>query len=578
MSGTTYGRPAEGAPGLPDDRQGAAARRPPGFTPVAAVITVATLLALALRAYQLARPGHLFGVGEYDEGPDFGSAILLVHGVLPYRDYVLVHPPGITLLMAPAALVSRLAGTPWAIATARILTALASAGAVVLGGLIVRHRGVFAVAAACGLIAIYPGSVQAAPVVLLEPWLVLFCLVGTMLAFDKDSPASGGRLMWSGVAFGFAIAIKVWAVIPAAVLVVILLVGRRGSARYLAGVAAGFLIPVLPFAVTAPGRFYDDIVKAQLVRTSVRTSLTFRIDQLAGLGRLHPRTRIAELVAVIMMAAAAALIGAWLAARRKPPSLERFAVATALLAALAFMVPDAFYYHYAAFFGPFLALALALPTARLLGSAGQSAAQEESAPGNGQEESAPGNGQEPPWQWLWRPGWQRQAAAGAAALVVVVLPVADSRAESIPEPSYAWGIAALTKAIPAGACVVSDQASLLISADRFVSSVPGCVPLADGFGSSYALSGRAASAAGADPAVAELWKRAFDRAQYVLLTQYNARRIAWTPGLRAYLRANFVRVNGPWPDLTLYSRVVHTADAVRPSSSPNRHLSLVPTT
>lgn len=492
---------------------------------------MATLLALALRVYQLARPGHLLGVGEYDEGPDFGSAVLLVHGVLPYRDYVLVHPPGITLLMAPAALLSRLACSAWAIAAARVLTALASTGAVVIGGLIVRHRGVFAVAAACALIAIYPGSVQAAHVVLLEPWLVLFCLVGTMLAFDGDlpggspgaSPVSGGRLVWSGVAFGFAGAIKVWAIIPAAVLLVILLAGRRGAGRYLAGLAAGFLVPVLPFAAMAPGRFYDDVVKAQLVRTSARTSLWYRIDQLAGLGWLHQGTLFAAIVAVILMVGAAALAGVWLAVRRRPPAIEWFVVVTAGLAGVAFLVPDDFYYHYAAFFGPFLALALALavPAERL--------------------------------RLRVRPGRLRRVAVGAA-LAVVVLPIAEPRAESVPEPTNTASIAALTRVVPPGACVVSDQASLLIAADRLVSSVPGCAAMVDGFGSSYALAGRAASAAGANPAVSELWKRAFRAAQYVLLTQYSPRRIAWTPELRAYLYGNFVYVSGPWPGFKLYAR------------------------
>jgi hypothetical protein len=526
VSGATLGLSAEGPQDFPGGRPARASRLSARFTPVAVVITAATLLALALRVYQLARPGHLLGVGEYDEGPDFGSAVLLVHGVLPYRDYVLVHPPGITLLMTPAALLSRLASTGWAIAAGRILTALASTGAVVLGGLIVRHRGVYAVAAACGLIAIYPASVQASHVVLLEPWLVLFCLIGAKLAFGGDSPVGGSRLMWSGVAFGFAGAVKVWAVIPAAVLLVVLLASRRGAVRYLAGVAAGFVIPVLPFAVLAPGRFYDDVVKAQLVRTSVRISLSYRIDQLAGLGWLHAGTFLAEIAAVMMLAGAAVLTGAWLAARCKPPALEWFVVATAGLAAVAFLVPDDFYYHYAAFFGPFLALGLALAAARLIDRPG----------------------------WLRPPGWRRRVAAGAAALAVVVIPVAVPGAESVPEATYTAAIDALARVIPPGACVVSDQASLLISAGRLVSSVPGCVPLVDGFGSSYALAGRAASASGADPAVAELWKRAFKAAQYILLTQYDPRRIAWTPELRAYLRGNFVYVGGPWPELKLYAR------------------------
>ena len=68
-----------------------------------AVIILATLLAIGLRLYQLTRPQYLLGVTEYDDGTDFGSAILLVHGYLPYRDFIIVQPPGITLLMAPVA-------------------------------------------------------------------------------------------------------------------------------------------------------------------------------------------------------------------------------------------------------------------------------------------------------------------------------------------------------------------------------------------------------------------------------------------------------------------------------------------
>lgn len=486
---------------------------------------MATLLALALRAYQLARPGHLLGVGDYDDGTDFGSAILLVHGVLPYRDFILVQPPGITLLMTPVALLSRLAGTAGAIAVGRILTVLASAGAVVLGGLIVRHRGVFAVVATCGLIAIYPGSVQAAHTVLLEPWLVLFCLAGVALTFDGDLLASSGRLTWSGVAFGFAGAIKLWAIIPAAVILVILLAGRRWAVRYLVGVAAGFLIPVLPFAAMAPGRFYDGVVKAQLVRTSARTPLLYRLQFLTGMTGWQSAKLVVVIAAVIMVAGVGGtLIGASLVTRQRPPLVEWLAVAVAALVVVAFLVPDNFYYHYSAFLGPFLAMAFALPAARLIDSADHAG------------------------EWL------RRAAAGVAALTIVALPIAVPQAENTWNPTFSAGIAPVKRVILPGACVVSDQASLLIAADRFVSSVPTCLPVVDGFGTSYALGGRSARAAGAVPAVAEVWNRAFSAAQYVLLTRSSTLRIAWTPELRAYLRGNFVHVNGPWTEFDLYVR------------------------
>jgi len=106
--------------------------RPPGCPrPLAltAVIFTATLLAVGLRLYDLSRPGFLLGINEYDDGTDFGSAIRLVHGALPYRDFVIVQPPGITLLMFPVALATKAMGTDGGMAVARVITALASAAA-----------------------------------------------------------------------------------------------------------------------------------------------------------------------------------------------------------------------------------------------------------------------------------------------------------------------------------------------------------------------------------------------------------------------------------------------------------------
>src|SRR5450755_2743737 len=106
------------------------ARRGLRLTPVNAIIGVITLLALGLRLYQLGRPGYLLSVTEYDDGPYFGSAVRLVNGSIPYRDFLLVQPPGITLLMTPAALAGKVTGTDWAIAIGRLLTVGASVACV----------------------------------------------------------------------------------------------------------------------------------------------------------------------------------------------------------------------------------------------------------------------------------------------------------------------------------------------------------------------------------------------------------------------------------------------------------------
>jgi len=501
-------------------------RLPFSLTPAGAVIAAATLLALGLRGYQLARPGHLLGVGDYDDGADFGSAIWLIHGVLPYRDFVLVQPPGITVLMAPAALLSKVAGTAWAIAAGRILTALAGAAAVVLGGLLVRHRGVLATTATCGIIAIYPGSVQAAHTVLLEPWLTAFCLAGAVAVFDGDRLASGQRLAWGGAALGFAGAIKVWAIIPVAVIAVFCLRRPRQAARFAAGVAAGFLIPVLPFAAVAPGRFYDSVVVAQLARTGSRIPLAFRLQYLTGLTGWLPGTAVFLTVALVMaVVVAGTIVAAWRVTRRGPSPLEWFAAWTAVLVTVAFLIPVDFYYHYAAFRGPLLVRAVALPAARRTDG------------------------------WQQPPGWLRRSVIPVAGLVILVLPLAVPWAENSQTPTYSSTLPAIERAIPRGACVLTDEVALLISADRFVPAGPACPVVIDGVGTSYALgSGRNSFTAGGVPAVAAVWRQAFRAARYVLLTPYNSYRIAWTPQLRAYFRASFARVSGDWAPLQLYVR------------------------
>ncbi len=54
--------------------------------------------------------------------------------------------------------------------------------------------------------------------------------------------------------------------------------------------------------------------------------------------------------------------------------------------------------------------------------------------------------------------------------------------------------------------------------------------------------------------MAAVWRQAFGVAQYVLLTRYNARRIAWTPALRSYFTRHFALVPGSWAPLSLYIR------------------------
>ncbi len=524
----THG-PSHGLPGPPGPG-GLGGGRAGVLTP-GLIITLATALALALLVYRLTHPGLLV-VSQYDDGPYFGSAVRLVHGALPYRDFVLVQPPGITLLMSPAALLSYVSGTAWAMVIGRLLTAAAGAAAVVLIGLLVRHRGLLAVTVACGIAAIYPASAVAAHTILLEPWLVLACLAGAVAVFDRDElTASTRRLAWGGAAFGFAGAVKAWAIVPVVVLLVLCLPQIRRAVIFGLGVAAGFLVPVLPFAALAPRRFFVGVISAQLNRGGARTSVLYRAADMIGVSHRTPAAVVLLGLVIIAAFVAVAYLASWQRTKQPLAALDRFALAGTVLVGIMLLWPPYYAAHYTAFFMPFLALTLALAISRLAASGVLAAG---------------------------RPGLRRGLGWLAAGIATVaVLAGAVSMAVNVSRVRNGDG-AAIRGAVPAGACVVTDQVSYLLLANRFVSSQPGCPDMVDGLGTDLVLSGGRSPATGAArvPAVPAAWQQAFSHAQYLLLSHKNTLRVAWTPALRAYLRDDF-RLVMISRDYRVYARRLH---------------------
>ena len=546
MSGTIARPVPDGASGR-SPSGGAAA--PPGtrggwLAPVNLAIIVCTALALALRLLLLSRPGYLLGVTEYDDGPYFGSAVMLVHGLLPYKTFILVQPPGITLLMVPSALLSKVTGTATAMATGRVLTTLASTAGVALAGLLVRHRGLVVVIVTCGIIAVYPDSVYTARTILVEPWLVLFCLLGALALFDGDRlTSSGKRLFWGGVAFGFAGCVEVWAIFPVIVLACMFLLRRpriKRLAVYLGGVAAGFLVPTLPFAALAPKRFYESLYVAQVAPRagSARVPLGVRLSNMIGVINLHlgahPRTLIELLTAILIVAVALVIAAGWLLSHRAPPQLDWFALVTTAVITVMFLWPDQFHYHFAAFLAPFFALAIALPLGRLLDTLSEGRSW---LPARQAAE-------------LWKP------AAALASLAIVLLAMEQGSHEAHLKLPLGPVPAKVESIIPKGACVGTDQVSYLLMANRFSPDQANCPHMLDGLGSDLGFSNglKPATGAGNVPAVQALWREEFQKAQFIWLS-YNAyRRVAWDPALRTYFHDNFVLVfKHSWHD-SLYAR------------------------
>ena len=448
------------------------------MSPAGLAILTATVLALALRLFLVTRPGFLTsGTVEYDDGVYLGAALRLLHGALPYKDYAFVQPPGIVVVALPGALIGSLTSQATGLAVARVLSVLASTACVPLAGRLVRHRGALACAVAAGLLAVYPADVLSGRTLLLEPWMNLACLLAANAAFREGRLASTRWLAWAGVAFGFGVAIKFWAAFPAAVLLAACLIARppaetsraKRAGALVGGAVGGFAVLAGPFALADPSGFIHQTFLDQVSREGSYTPLSLRLAHLTGLidvlGRdgkvAAPGTTTHSLfamgaeasthtVAVGWPAYAAAAVGialiaaGYLRGLRQRTPLEWFALVTAVLATAAIMEYSAFFYHYPDFPAPWLAITV--------GAAVQSLA------------------------CLIKGSASRARLARrvlAAAVAVVILAIAGIEARELAPAHVPASPANVSALVPAGSCLVADQVSFAIAANRFAAPSAG---------------------------------------------------------------------------------------------------------
>ena len=331
--------------------------------PARLVVVVMALLAAGLQAFVLTRPHELLA-GWSDISIYLGAAIRLVHGALPYRDFALLQPPGLVLLLSPFGLLSVAVGSRVALMALTACTPLLAAANVALVGRLIAHRGWRAALVACGFMAVYPATYLALQDSLLEPLMCLLCLLGAVLVFDRDRLAGRRRLALGGAAFGLATSALIASALP--VLVVAALCASRLRRRLLpfaSGVAAGFLIPALPFFAAAPAAFLHDTVISQLARVPLagRTPLATRLMTMTFAvygGRLAGA--VAALAAIGVLILVGLVVG-----RRRLTALDAFAIgATLTLGAAQFAISD-YFVHFPAMLVPYPALLLGIAVARL---------------------------------------------------------------------------------------------------------------------------------------------------------------------------------------------------------------------
>jgi alpha-1,2-mannosyltransferase len=319
-------------------------------------ITLGLLFAVAFvaRLAPVLRGGGLRGILAYDDGVYFGAADALLSGRLPYRDFLLLHPPGVLIVLAPFAGLGRLTSDPLGLASARLAFMAIGALNAVLVYAVARRAGRVAAVAAGVMYAVWGPAAYAERTTLLEP-LVNLGVLAALLVLGDVRVVSRRRLLVAGAVLGLAMAVKLWAVVPLVVLAVWVVrrSGRSAGATFLSASALAATAVCLPFFWVAPGRMLRMVVLDQLGRPHNAVSTWQR---LAGIvGHYHAAGHHAVTLVLVATVVAVALAIAAAAVVATAPQLRVWAALLALQSAV-LLVGPAYYDHYATFVAPALCL------------------------------------------------------------------------------------------------------------------------------------------------------------------------------------------------------------------------------
>lgn len=137
---------------------------------------------------------------DYDEGVYVTGALLLAKGLLPYRDFVFLHPPGIVLFLLPWTV----GGPLFALQAARIVSSVLGAANATLVARLVGGRAALPVAI---FWMVWPELVWSERGVYLEP--LLSCAGLGALVLLSSNPTLR-RATFAGVLCGAAVLVKSW--------------------------------------------------------------------------------------------------------------------------------------------------------------------------------------------------------------------------------------------------------------------------------------------------------------------------------------------------------------------------------
>ena len=299
--------------------------------------------------------GGLTGNFGYDPAVYYTSADALVHGRLPYRDFVLLHPPALMITLTPFAVLGRLTSDHVGFIVGNIAFMILGAGNATLVVVVARRLRIPAHAAVLGGIfyALWLGVVTTETSSRLEPLGSFFFLLALWALLGQERTRN--RLLLGGMALGASAAVKIWWIAPLVVLVgwEALSDPTRRRALWVAGGSVISLSLILgPFFVLAPSAMWRMVVTDQLGRHR-STNTVQRLNELSSLHAAFPSLHGApDYAALVLIGFVVATLG--VRARRSREGRVVLGIAVLQLAVL--LVSPTYFPYYSGY--PAVAFAL----------------------------------------------------------------------------------------------------------------------------------------------------------------------------------------------------------------------------
>ena len=416
-------------------------------------------LALLARLAVVVTSGGFGGNYGYDAGVYYAAGDALIHGRLPYRDFVLLHPPGLMLALTPFAWLGRITSDHAGFVTASLAFSALGAVNAVLVVRVARRMGVAGWPALLGggSYALWYGAIRAEYLPRLEPLGNFLLLAGLLALLAAADSGRGWPAVAGGVGLGAAASVKIWWAVPMLLVLAWHLIGdRRRWPRVLlpaAGAAGALALINGPFFLLSHGQMWQQVVIQQLGRARDQNSVAARLAQLSGVNYLSLH-RPAEL-ALLVLAAAVALAVCWLAWHT---TRARLAVVLLLVQVMVLVSAPSWFSFYTDYAAPAAALTLAAGIGAL---SARRAAAGHSRPDRGA-----------------RYGW---VPVVVAALETVLLMVTGRSNVVAPFPR-----ASLAGAVSGTRCLMSDSSMALIQLNALSSGLAhGCQNWVDVTGKTY---------------------------------------------------------------------------------------------